>query len=312
MVTEPANSRLWLTSLPHEVSALFPSAPAELRYEYAICSLESAPHGGLAVTLVIRARGPDPAERFVINPVRLAEEIVATVGGGMVRIEASKPQLRAGDDTIGAFRLEDVAFRCLKAADGCQAALRVRHWAPANQSAALAAAAQAAQQAATANGGMAADGKVIRKCCECGRRGHRKQCCCDAPGNCRVEFIWSHSCEMKSTPVRDAEVEPVAKRARLCTCAELAAEIRDAGRKIGAARNALRSLRATVASLEGSRSRMPKPTDVNASILRTTLDKSLAPRSRADGRGLPGPAHVTNARAVPARAPYANGTANHS
>lgn len=111
MATESDNKRVWLTSLPHVISALFPSAPACLRYEYTIGSLDPALHGGLSVTLMIRTRCPNPAQRLNINPERLAQTIVANVGGGTVLFEALRRQYRVENETTGAFRIENVAFR---------------------------------------------------------------------------------------------------------------------------------------------------------------------------------------------------------
>lgn len=222
--------------------------------------------------LVIRARGPNPADRFDINPVKLPEEMVTTVCGGLVRVAATKPKLRVGNNTTEALRLDDVAFKCLKADQGCQASLRICHWAPFPQRTGHAA-------AASDNAGMVFDGNFSRKCWGCGKRGHRVTTCCDKPGNCRVEFIWSHSYEMKSNPISNTEAKPVKNRARMCPYAKIAQDIRDSSRRLEEARSSLLSLRATVASLEDIRSRIPQPADLNGSVLRTTMGNPSSPGS---------------------------------
>lgn len=153
------------------------------------------------------------------------------------------------------------------------------------------------------NGGIAADGKLTRKCCECGGQGHKKQSSCDEIGNCRVEFNWDHSCSMKRDPIRDNQVQPMGKRARSSSCEKLMPLIHDASRRVGATRNALRTLGAAVISLEAYQNRMPIPADGNKSILHSTLDESLAPQNPV--------AHSTNVRGASTRVANSNGSAKH-
>lgn len=90
-IPEAQGIRQWLTSLPDEISYLIPSPPAGLRYEYAISALQASNGSGRSATIVIRARGANADERFVINPTRLSEEIIACGGGDYNRLVCIHP-----------------------------------------------------------------------------------------------------------------------------------------------------------------------------------------------------------------------------
>jgi len=229
----------------------------------------------LNAVMVIRARGENPAERFVINPARLAEEIVACGGGVYDRQEGSKSQLRFSENGKDAFRLEDVSYKCAFSNVGCPSSIRIRHWAPAHGAAANAntnANANANNINNNNNNTASARGdpaRPQRRCVECGRKGHRKQCCCDEPGNCRIELVWAHTHSLDAVPppAKSGRKRPSMrtsapqKKPRTaadaacpafgnCVCSKLGESVREGKRQLTAAQSAVRALQLTLSNIE--------------------------------------------------------------
>ncbi len=174
--------------------------------------------------------------------------------------EGSKSQLRFNED--GAFRLEDVSYRCAHFQAGCPSTLRVRHWAP-----------------ATGNPAPKLDNRPQRRCVECGRKGHRKQCCCDEPGNCRIEIVWAHTHELDARPPATNSrkrpngryaADPAAHGAgplkkprsdtnlhtQACPCNVLRDRIIEGRKKLLTAQSALRSLKRAIEEIDDASGRL--------------------------------------------------------
>ena len=236
--------RKWSMSLPCELGFLIPVAPDNLRYEYSVSNLKASGGSSISAVLVIRARGDNPAERFVINPTRLAEEIVACGGGTYDRQEGSKSQLRFNEDGKEAFRLEDVSYRCAHSNFGCPSSILIRHWAPASN---------------VADSPKVDPNRPQRRCVECGRKGHRKQCCCDEPGNCRIELVWAHTHALDelpppqkhsrkrpsmrtSAPLKKPRTAADLNCVDSCLCSTLAENLRESNRRLVSVQTAMRAL----------------------------------------------------------------------
>ena len=149
--------------------------------------------------------------------------------------------------------------------------LRIRHWAP-----------------APGNTAPKPENRPQRRCAECGQKGHRKQCCCDELGNCRVEIIWAHTHELDAIPPTNsilkrpnglaygtdlAQAAGPMKKPRIsahpgeatCVCFRLHENIRDGRKKLLSAQIALRSLKRTLREIDESNEHLQRELNSSAS-----------------------------------------------
>lgn len=169
----------WRRGVPAALESILPGAPqADTRlsalraaYEYKLISLSSSANGSntaLRTTLLVRCSGGGGD----VQPLMLAQDVRARCNARWAQTAAANPVMRFQDDD--AYMLHDRRYKC-DSAPGCGASMRIRAWA-------------AAPTPASRD-----TSKTPRTCAHCGRKGHRKQSCCEAPGNCRLEIDWAHN-----------------------------------------------------------------------------------------------------------------------
>lgn len=160
----------WSRGLPAPLARILPGAPcADSRladnrcsYEYKLLVAE-----GARATVLVRVAGDGD-----ITPSMLAKDVSARSNARWTQCSAANPVMRYTNDD--AYMLHDRRFKC-DSASGCAASMRIRAWIP--------------TQAPSARDLT----KTPRTCAHCGRKGHRKQSCCEARGNCRLEIDWTHN-----------------------------------------------------------------------------------------------------------------------
>jgi len=175
---------VWKRSVPAVLSPLLPAMPvndhalADLKaaYEYKVMHLEAADGNVRAIVLVRIAVPSSPntlsTQRKQIRPMLFAHDLRSRSNVQWTQSVVANPVLRFQDD-VG-YMLHDRRYRC-EGSPTCLASIRIRAWAHVKEIPPRDAS------------------KAPRTCAHCGRKGHRKQSCCESPGNCRLEIEWMHN-----------------------------------------------------------------------------------------------------------------------